>query len=178
MGVWGFKKKVKTKSSWHFFLKKKKAKPQTKLTLLKHCFAVLCTAVLKLNNFEVAWRKLVKHICLRSRMYKLFLLCNCICADPLQAAHLLESPKSSAEDITNISSSCFKLNSLQLRALLENYQPLHGEPRVPPELIGRLISIAQVGPVVVHFYPVTKWNQQFCVLRENSSSSLKASSAA
>lgn len=62
---------------------------------------------------------------------------------PVQAAHLLESPKNSEEDITNISSSCFKLNSLQLRALLENYIPMHGEPHVPPALIGRLIRIAQ-----------------------------------
>ena len=38
-----------------------------------------------------------------------------------QAAMLLDAPKASADDIADISSSCFKLNSLQLRALLNNY---------------------------------------------------------
>ena len=50
----------------------------------------------------------------------------------LQAAHLLEAPKVSAEDIASISSTCFKLNSLQLRALLKFYRPDRSEPIIPP----------------------------------------------
>ena len=50
----------------------------------------------------------------------------------IQAAHLLQAPKHSADDIAAISSSCFKLNSVQLRALLEQYKPDQGEmPHVP-----------------------------------------------
>lgn len=60
-----------------------------------------------------------------------------------QAAHLLEAPKSSADDIASISSACFKLNSLQLRALLENYVPGMGEPHIPQELIESVVGVAE-----------------------------------
>ena len=60
-----------------------------------------------------------------------------------QAAHLLEAPKGSADDILGISSTCFKLNSLQLRALLQYYIPSAGEARIAPELIMRVVSVAQ-----------------------------------
>ena len=61
----------------------------------------------------------------------------------MQAAHLLEAPKSSADDIASISSACFKLNSLQLRALLENYIPDRGEPQIPQELIESVVGVAE-----------------------------------
>ena len=48
-----------------------------------------------------------------------------------QAAHLLDAPKVSAEDIASISSECFKLNSLQLKALLKMYRPDRGEHVIP-----------------------------------------------
>ena len=60
-----------------------------------------------------------------------------------QAAHLLEAPKSNPDDIANISSTCFKLNSLQLRALLESYMPAPGEPHIPGELLQRVVAVAQ-----------------------------------
>lgn len=60
-----------------------------------------------------------------------------------QAAHLLQAPKSSPDDIANISSTCFKLNSLQLRELLENYIPEQMEPPIPHNLIDRVVSVAQ-----------------------------------
>jgi afadin len=61
---------------------------------------------------------------------------------PRQAAHLLETSKTLADDAMAISSTCFKLNSLQLRTLLSHYQPGPGEPRVPPELVSQLVSVA------------------------------------
>lgn len=61
----------------------------------------------------------------------------------LQAAHLLQAPKSSADDITNISSTCFKLNSLQLRALLTRYIPEPNEPPVSGPFVERVVSIAE-----------------------------------
>ena len=50
------------------------------------------------------------------------LAADCHLSRVLQAAYLLQQPKS-PENITGITAECFKLNSLQLRALLENYSP-------------------------------------------------------
>lgn len=36
------------------------------------------------------------------------------------------------DDIPNINSTCFKLNSLQLQALLQNYHCAPDEPFIPP----------------------------------------------
>ena len=71
------------------------------------------------------------------------LAADCHLARIIQAAHLLEAPKGSPDDILSISSTCFKLNSLQLRALLENYIPSADEARISPELIQRVVSVAQ-----------------------------------
>lgn len=60
-----------------------------------------------------------------------------------KAAHLLEAPKGNADDITSISSTCFKLNSLQLRYLLENYQPSPGEQPIPRQLVDKVVDIAR-----------------------------------
>lgn len=58
--------------------------------------------------------------------------------------HLLQAPKQSAEDIANISGTCFKLNSLQLRALLSQYIPSErdGERPIPNELIDKVVQVA------------------------------------
>lgn len=39
--------------------------------------------------------------------------------------------KYAPEDVPNISSTCFKLNSLQLQALLQNYHCAPDEPFIP-----------------------------------------------
>lgn len=49
-----------------------------------------------------------------------------------QATTLLTMNKYSKEDVQNIHSTCFKLNSLQLHALLTNYHCAQGEPYIPP----------------------------------------------
>ncbi|XP_012937979.1 afadin [Aplysia californica] len=71
------------------------------------------------------------------------LAADCHLCRIIQAAHLLQAPKSSADDITNISSTCFKLNSMQLRALLTRYLPEPGEPHVSDTFIERVVSIAE-----------------------------------
>ncbi|XP_064629486.1 afadin-like isoform X2 [Lineus longissimus] len=71
------------------------------------------------------------------------LAADCHLARIIQTAHLLQSQKHSAEDIASISSSCFKLNSLQLRVLLQSYIPDHEEGHVPQDLINRLVSMAE-----------------------------------
>lgn len=60
-----------------------------------------------------------------------------------QASILLTLPKESSDDVAAISSSCYRLNSVQLRALLEQYIPSRGEPRVAPELIQGAVIVAQ-----------------------------------
>lgn len=49
-----------------------------------------------------------------------------------QATTLLTMDKYAPEDAAGINSTCFKLNSLQLQALLHNYHCAPDEPLVPP----------------------------------------------
>jgi afadin len=56
---------------------------------------------------------------------------------------LLRASKASINDITDISSSCYKLNSIQLRALLNNYIPDVSELPISSELIERAVAVAQ-----------------------------------
>jgi len=55
----------------------------------------------------------------------------------------LESQKATADVVADLSSSCFKLNSLQLRALLQNYKPAHDERPISAEFIERAVLVAQ-----------------------------------
>ncbi|XP_062598026.1 afadin-like isoform X2 [Saccostrea cucullata] len=71
------------------------------------------------------------------------LAADCHLCRIIQAAHLLQAPKSSHDDISNISSTCFKLNSLQLRELLQRYIPEPGEPPIPQSLIEDIVKIAE-----------------------------------
>ncbi|XP_063972660.1 afadin isoform X10 [Diachasmimorpha longicaudata] len=68
---------------------------------------------------------------------------QCHLATIMQATHLLQAPKYNAEELATLSSTCFKLNSLQVRALLQKYQPAADEPRLPPELIENVVRIAE-----------------------------------
>lgn len=52
------------------------------------------------------------------------LAAECHLAKIVQCAHLLQAPKYTAEELANLSAACFKLNSLQLRALLTQYKGL------------------------------------------------------
>ena len=44
---------------------------------------------------------------------------------------MLQAPKNSHSDLNNISSVCYKLNSMQLRMLLGNYRPAPDELDIP-----------------------------------------------
>ncbi|XP_048258365.1 afadin-like [Haliotis rufescens] len=70
------------------------------------------------------------------------LAADCHLCRIIQAAHLLQTPKVSGDDITNISSTCFKLNSLQLHTLLVRYIP---EPREPPVTRGFIEKVVTIG---------------------------------
>ncbi|KAJ9573633.1 hypothetical protein L9F63_008974, partial [Diploptera punctata] len=71
------------------------------------------------------------------------LAAGCHLARIIQAAHLLQAPKYNADDLATLSSTCFKLNSLQLRALLSKYQPAPDEPRIQAELIENVVRMAE-----------------------------------
>jgi len=71
------------------------------------------------------------------------LAADCHLARITQAAHLLQARKGTAEDIATLSSTCFKLNSLQLESLLSRYQPADHEAPINNELIDTIVRVAQ-----------------------------------
>ncbi|XP_075909373.1 afadin isoform X2 [Petromyzon marinus] len=70
------------------------------------------------------------------------LAADCHLSRIMQATTLLTMDKYAPKDVPEISSTCFKLNSLQLRALLEGYQGATGEPSIPRELIDSVVAVA------------------------------------
>src|SRR5699024_7079742 len=50
------------------------------------------------------------------------LAAECHLAKIVQCAHLMQAPKYTPEELANLSSACFKLNSMQLGALLRQYK--------------------------------------------------------
>ena len=59
-----------------------------------------------------------------------------------QTINLLITPKT-IDQIASLGATCYKLNSLQVRYLLENYVPEVGEPRASRELIDHVAGLAQ-----------------------------------
>ncbi|XP_015600405.1 afadin isoform X4 [Cephus cinctus] len=68
---------------------------------------------------------------------------QCHLATIMQATHLLQAPKYNADELATLSSTCYKLNSLQVRALLQKYQPADDEPRLPAELIENIVRVTE-----------------------------------
>jgi len=71
------------------------------------------------------------------------LAADCHLARVSQAAHLLQARKGTAEDIATLSSTCFKLNSLQLKCLLSRYQPAPDEAPINNEMIDTIVRVAE-----------------------------------
>lgn len=71
------------------------------------------------------------------------LAADCHLARVVQAAHLLMARKNTAEDIASVSSICFKLNSLQLRTLLNRYEPSPDENPISREMIETIVRVAE-----------------------------------
>jgi len=84
-------------------------------------------------------------LCLCAIRQGLELAADCHLARITQATNLLQAPKHSSDDIAAISGTCFKLNSLQLRALLTNYWPdeREGEGLIPQEMIDKVVTVAE-----------------------------------
>lgn len=58
-----------------------------------------------------------------------------------QAVKLLQTPKT-MDQLATLGATCYKLNSLQIRNLLERYHPEMGEAPMPLDLID---NVAKVG---------------------------------
>uniref|UniRef100_A0A8D8LPY9 Afadin n=2 Tax=Cacopsylla melanoneura TaxID=428564 RepID=A0A8D8LPY9_9HEMI len=94
-----------------------------------------------------AWGLRIKnrlaHIQIWAERQGLELAADCHLAKLMQAAHLLQAPKYTGDELAELTSTCFKLNSLQLRALLHKYQPTPDEPRLPHDVIENVVRVAE-----------------------------------
>ncbi|MGH0136420.1 UNVERIFIED_CONTAM: hypothetical protein FKN15_071926 [Acipenser sinensis] len=77
-------------------------------------------------------RQQLGHIEAWAEKQGLELAADCHLSRIVQATTLLTMDKYSMQDIPNINNTCFKLNSLQLQALLQNYHCAPDEPYIPP----------------------------------------------
>ncbi|KAJ8948414.1 hypothetical protein NQ314_008408 [Rhamnusium bicolor] len=71
------------------------------------------------------------------------LAAECHLAKIVQCAHLLQAPKYAPEDLANLSAACFKLNSMQLGALLMQYKAEPGEKLASPSLLEQAAKAAE-----------------------------------
>ena len=71
------------------------------------------------------------------------LAADCHLARVVQAAHLLLARKNTAEDIASVSSICFKLNSVQLKTLLDRYEPAPDENPISKDMIDTIVRVAE-----------------------------------
>ncbi|XP_065325502.1 uncharacterized protein LOC135932087 [Gordionus sp. m RMFG-2023] len=60
----------------------------------------------------------------------------------VQILKLLKMPKYHLQDLPQITSTCFNLNSLQIYTIMTNYRYSPGEPLIPNELVERVVNIA------------------------------------
>ncbi|XP_030051785.1 afadin isoform X3 [Microcaecilia unicolor] len=88
-------------------------------------------------------RQQLGHIEAWAEKQGLELAADCHLSRIVQATTLLTMDKYCHKDIPNITNTCFKLNSLQLQALLQNYHCAPDEPHIPTELIESVVTLAE-----------------------------------
>ncbi|XP_076976978.1 afadin isoform X18 [Tamandua tetradactyla] len=88
-------------------------------------------------------RQQLGHIEAWAEKQGLELAADCHLSRIVQATTLLTMDKYAPDDIPNINSTCFKLNSLQLQALLQNYHCAPDEPFIPMDLIENVVAVAE-----------------------------------
>ncbi|KAJ8270715.1 hypothetical protein GJAV_G00118420 [Gymnothorax javanicus] len=88
-------------------------------------------------------RQQLSHIETWAEKQGLELAADCHLSRIVQATTLLTMDKYSMQDVPNINNTCFKLNSLQLHALMANYHCAPDEPYIPPELINHVVAVAE-----------------------------------
>ncbi|XP_077396114.1 afadin isoform X2 [Festucalex cinctus] len=72
------------------------------------------------------------------------LAADCHLGHVIQATTLLTMNKYTTQDVNEIQNTCFKLNSLQLQALLSGYFYAPNEPHIPADLINAVVTAAEV----------------------------------
>uniref|UniRef100_A0A3Q2D5P4 Afadin n=1 Tax=Cyprinodon variegatus TaxID=28743 RepID=A0A3Q2D5P4_CYPVA len=88
-------------------------------------------------------RQQLSHIEAWAEKQGLELAADCHLSRIVQATTLLTMDKYSPQDVQNIHNTCFKLNSLQLHALMTNYRCAQDEPYIPPDLIDHVVAVAE-----------------------------------
>uniref|UniRef100_A0A3Q3IM78 Afadin, adherens junction formation factor a n=1 Tax=Monopterus albus TaxID=43700 RepID=A0A3Q3IM78_MONAL len=88
-------------------------------------------------------RQQLSHIEAWAEKQGLELAADCHLSRIVQATTLLTMDKYAMQDVQNIHNTCFKLNSLQLHALMTNYHCAPDEPYIPPELIEHVVAVAE-----------------------------------
>ncbi|XP_040821148.1 afadin isoform X4 [Ochotona curzoniae] len=88
-------------------------------------------------------RQQLGHIEAWAEKQGLELAADCHLSRIVQATTLLTMDKYAPEDVPHVNSTCFKLNSLQLHALLQNYHCAPDEPFIPAELIENVVAVAE-----------------------------------
>ncbi|XP_060772376.1 afadin isoform X12 [Neoarius graeffei] len=88
-------------------------------------------------------RQQLSHIEAWAEKQGLELAADCHLSRIVQATTLLTMDKYSMQDVQTINNTCFKLNSLQLNALMSNYHCAPDEPYIPPELIDHVVAVAE-----------------------------------
>uniref|UniRef100_A0A915DRR2 Afadin n=1 Tax=Ditylenchus dipsaci TaxID=166011 RepID=A0A915DRR2_9BILA len=68
--------------------------------------------------------------------------CECHMDRINQTVNLLITPKTN-DQIASLGATCYKLNSIQIRYLLENYQPEQYESEVSPELVNHVVYLSR-----------------------------------
>ncbi|KAL1476697.1 hypothetical protein MTO96_036320, partial [Rhipicephalus appendiculatus] len=91
-------------------------------------------------------KRRLAHLVAWAEQQGLELAADCHLARLIQAAHLLAAPKAHPQhDLPLLADACFKLNSIQVRHLLERFQPLGPGDQVGPGLIDALVREARKG---------------------------------
>ncbi|KAH7985911.1 hypothetical protein HPB52_025310 [Rhipicephalus sanguineus] len=91
-------------------------------------------------------KRRLAHLVAWAEQQGLELAADCHLARLIQAAHLLAAPKAHPQhDLPLLADACFKLNSIQVRHLLERFQPLGPGDQVGPGLIDALVHEARKG---------------------------------
>ncbi|KAL3219549.1 hypothetical protein MRX96_030309 [Rhipicephalus microplus] len=91
-------------------------------------------------------KRRLAHLVAWAEQQGLELAADCHLARLIQAAHLLAAPKANPQhDLPLLADACFKLNSLQVRHLLERFQPLGPGDQVGTGLIDALVHEARKG---------------------------------
>ncbi|GAA6067865.1 afadin isoform X4 [Tachysurus ichikawai] len=86
-------------------------------------------------------RQQLSHIEAWAEKQGLELAADCHLSRIVQATTLLTMDKYSVQDVQNINNTCFKLNSLQLNALMSNYHCAPDEPYIPPVSVTPVVRL-------------------------------------